>query len=288
MSSKVGLCLDNLFFRPPVRRRRRLGQSSIGFVNIARFLAAFFMLHIRLVFFPCVLFFYILPRYGKRYETIAHDFVKAEARYGSVIYYVLQGLSHLYLCFLLFFGAGAQVAPSHYRDSQLSSFEQVTIVFLVGKIAYELGQLRRQGARVYITQVSNATDVAIVLLLIIGFGMRFSLMSSAHASVRTESSLAVLYALLFLAACFRFLFYLMLFPYFGPMILSARRLIFPMISFLFLYTIILLSFGVSYKNIFAIRLFNSWCQPSVNATSNISCFSTFQGALNSIPLNMQR
>ena len=203
-------------------------------------------------------------------------------RTGLVVSYTAQGVSHLYLCILVFFASGDAMAPRHLLQLYLTSFEWLLILQLVGKIVYELGQLKQQGLRAYITETGNIWDILIIVLLTVSFAMRFYLMSSDGSHFLVESVLAILYAFVFLAVCCRILLYMLVFPYFGPMLISFRQMVYPLLSFLLLFTVFLLAFGVCVKNVYGVQIFQRWC----NHTQNAPCL-TFTEAAESLPLDVQ-
>ena len=274
-----------MFFSSSVRRR---GLSGSRLATVARFFFDLLMLFVRFVAFPFVLLFYILPRYRSEYEIVAKEFLLGKRRAG-VVYYAAQGIDHFIFCILLFVGSGDTGAPSHYRDPHLSSVEWLLLIELVSKVLYEVGQLRMQSARVYFAQIANSWDICMILSLIVVFALRFTLMSSSLASsIGAESALSILFAFLFLAASFRVLFFMVLFPYFGPMVISFRRMFYPLVSFLLFFVVVLLAFGVAFKNINGIVGFEGRCSKILPANaSNLSCLTIAEALYQKLPMGWQ-
>ena len=135
-------------------------------------------------------------------------------------------------------------------------------MLVVGKVAYGLGQLRRQSVRGYFKEIGNRWDVAVILVIIVGLCISLHIMTSG-ATHFAASFLSVLYALLFLTASFRVLFYLILFPHFGPMLISFRKLFYQLISFVFFFVVVL-------KNIYGIKAFKSLSSCSATEPSSTS------------------
>ena len=189
------------------------------------------------------------------------------------------------MCVLIFLASGSSLPPRHLVNSTLSSFEWLIMLQLVGEIAYETGQLRRQGRRSYITQISNWWDILIITLMSIGLCVRFHLIS--HVSATSQNLLSILYAFLFLAVVCRLLLYMIILPYFGPMVISFRQMIYPLLCYVFFFAVFLLGFGVCLKNIYGIKVFSALCRDisSTNNSTN-SCLS-FADALNQLPADQQ-
>lgn len=178
------------------------------------------------------------------------------ARYGTTTLFYL-----LFIVLLLF---DSMTTQGIHDPRQFLDTDYMIMVFLVGFVLKEAGELKKQGVIAYFSSGKNLLDVTMLVLFGLSYTIRIVnvvmhhdqiLPSAIKASARSGRMSSHAFALGTLVAVLQVLGFLQSVYTIGPILASFRKIFRATLSFLAILAVFLVAFAVALTNIYAANFY---------------------------------
>ena len=222
-------------------------SMPLGLITIFYWFVVFHLL-------PFGILFYALPRYGSRYRIFLDHVTK---RISPAIRYFVDNLAHAGFILLL---VNDSVRTEGLRvNGKADATDGFVCFFVSSYLLHEIGQLVIQGPKIYFSSWSNLLDVCIVLLFVAYLITRlidiFSLNKDVGEAIPYLTIASLSAALASFLFILRFISYLSVLRTVGIIVISFKQIIRDILSFLFLWGLLLLAFSVVISRVYPVAAY---------------------------------
>jgi ankyrin repeat protein len=239
-------------------RRRWYGENTGLMKSTLRCLITVLYWSVLFHFLPFAILFYALFRYRSRSRIFLDNMKK---RISPAIQYFVAGFCQAGFIILILYDSATTEGLRINIDGKLSSTDLLVFYFVISYALHEVGQLLIKGPFIYFSSWRNVLDVFIVFLFAISSLTRIVDSFSVHrfkdaVPYRTTASLAnALASFLFII---RFIGFLAILPTVGTIIISFKQIIRDILSFLFLWGLLLLAFSIVMSLVYPVAAYRHY------------------------------